>query len=67
MCSTTAAILKMVGTAAGVSLFVANRNHLRPRGPKPRALKTELRSEKMADPKGLAPSAFPQTTGCSSD
>jgi hypothetical protein len=41
--------------------------HLRPRGPKPRALKTELRSDKMADPKGLAPSAFPQTTGCSSD
>ena len=39
--------------------------HLRPRGPKPRALKTELRSDKMADPKGLAPSAFPQTTGCS--
>ena len=70
--------------------------HLRPRGPKPRALKTELRSDeldserlnrapewrmrrrkpwdtaargdlKLADPKGLAPSAFPQTTGCSSD
>ena len=41
--------------------------HLRPPGPKPGALKTELRSEKMADPKGLAPSAFPQTTGCSSD
>ena len=39
--------------------------HLRPRGPKPRALKTELRSDKLADPKGLAPSAFPQTTGCS--
>ena len=39
--------------------------HLRPPGPKPGALKTELRSEKMADPKGLAPSAFPQTTGCS--
>src|SRR5216110_2834093 len=36
--------------------------HLRPPGPKPGALKTELRSEKMADPKGLAPSAFPQTT-----
>ena len=39
--------------------------HLRPPGPKPGALKTELRSDKMADPKGLAPSAFPQTTGCS--
>jgi hypothetical protein len=39
--------------------------HLRPPGPKPGALNTELRSEKMADPKGLAPSAFPQTTGCS--
>lgn len=62
--------------------------HLRPPGPKPGALKTELRSDKMADPKGVgfpsltrwmpqaslfaiancnAPSAFPQTTGCSSD
>lgn len=41
--------------------------HLRPPGPKPGALKTEPRSEKMADPKGLAPSAFPQTTGCSAD
>ena len=41
--------------------------HLRPPGPKPGALKTELHSDKMADPKGLAPSAFPQTTGCSSD
>jgi hypothetical protein len=30
-------------------------NHLRPRGPKPRALKTELRSI-LADPKGVAPS-----------
>ena len=39
--------------------------HLRPPGPRPGALKTELRSDKMADPKGLAPSAFPQTTGCS--
>ena len=28
--------------------------HLRPRGPKPRALKTELRSEKMADPNPAA-------------
>jgi hypothetical protein len=71
--------LKLVGTAgfglpkpykmgAPSKMFaIANCNHLRPRGPKPRALKTELRSEKMADPKGLAPSAFPQTTGCSSD
>ena len=41
--------------------------HLRPRGPKPRALKTELRSEKMADPKGVAPSTLPQTTGRSAD
>ena len=41
--------------------------HPRPPGPKPGALKTELHSEKMADPKGLAPSAFPQTTGCSAD
>src|SRR5213078_2026132 len=39
--------------------------HLRPPGPRPDALKTELRSDKMADPKGFAPSAFPQTTGCS--
>src|SRR5882724_5504112 len=37
--------------------------HLRPPGPKPGALKTELRSEKMADPKGVAPSTLPQTTG----
>jgi hypothetical protein len=29
--------------------------HLRPPGPKPGALKTELRSDKMADQKGLAP------------
>ena len=35
--------------------------HLRPPGPKPGALKTERRSDKMADPKGFAPSAFPQT------
>ena len=41
--------------------------HLRPPGPKPGALKTELRAEKMADPKGLAPSAFPQTTGRSAN
>ena len=41
--------------------------HQRPPGPKPGALNTELRSEKMADPKGLAPSAFPQTTGCSAN
>src|SRR6267143_4045493 len=41
--------------------------HLRPPGPKPGALKTELRSDKMADPKGFAPSAFPQTTGCSAN
>ena len=41
--------------------------HLRSPGPKPGALKTELRSEEMADPKGLAPSAFPQTTGCSAN
>src|SRR5215470_1748749 len=37
--------------------------HLRPRGPKPRALKTKLRSDKLADPKGVAPSTLPQTTG----
>src|SRR5579862_3463548 len=37
--------------------------HLRPRGPKPRALKTELRSDKMALSMGLAPTLFPQTTG----
>ena len=41
--------------------------HLRPPGPKPGALKTELRSEKMADPKGVAPSTLPQTTGRSAD
>ena len=41
--------------------------HLRPPGPKPGALNTELRSEKVADPKGFAPSAFPQTTGCSAN
>src|SRR5208282_2660335 len=29
--------------------------HLRPPGPKPSALNTELHSVKMADPKGLAP------------
>ena len=34
--------------------------HLRPPGPKPGALKTELHSEKMADPKGIAPSTLPQ-------
>src|SRR6266498_610167 len=38
--------------------------HLRPRGPKPRALKTELRSVTMALSMGLAPTLFPQTTGC---
>ena len=41
--------------------------HLRPPGPKPGALRTELRSEKMADPKGVAPSTLPQTTGRSAD
>ena len=41
--------------------------NLRSPGPRPGALKTELRSEKKADPKGLAPSAFPQTTGCSAN
>ena len=41
--------------------------HPRPPGPRPGALKTELRSDKMADPKGFAPSAFPQTTGCSAN
>ena len=50
--------LRMVGT---------QDFHLRPPGPKPGALKTELRSDKMADPKGFAPSAFPQTTGCSAN
>ena len=44
-----------------------NANHLRPPGPKPGALKTELHSEKMADPKGVAPSTLPQTTGRSAD
>ena len=41
--------------------------HLRPPGPKPGALNTELRSDKMAEPKGLAPSTLPQTTGRSAD
>jgi hypothetical protein len=41
--------------------------HLRPPGPRPGALKTELRSDKMADPKGVAPSTLPQTTGRSAD
>ena len=41
--------------------------HLRPPGPKPGALKTELHSEKMADPNGVAPSTLPQTTGRSAD
>src|SRR6059036_2281839 len=41
--------------------------HLRPPGPKPGALKTELHSEKLADPKGVAPSTLPQTTGRSAD
>src|SRR5437773_3358146 len=41
--------------------------HLRPPGPKPGALKTELHSEKMADPKGVAPSTLPQTTGRSAN
>ena len=50
--------LRMVGTAGFPP---------RPPGPKPGALKTELRSDKMADPKGFAPSAFPQTTGCSAN
>ena len=45
----------------------ANYNHLRPPGPKPGALKTEPHSEKMADPKGVAPSTLPQTTGRSAD
>ena len=39
--------------------------HLRPPGPKPGALKTELRSDKkMALPVRLALTVFPQTTGC---
>ena len=42
--------LKLVGTA-GFSLATSRC-----------ALKTELRSDKMADPKGFAASAFPQTT-----
>src|SRR5437773_9413519 len=33
----------------------------------PGALKTELRSAKMADPKGVAPSTLPQTTGRSAN
>ena len=41
--------------------------HLRPPGPKPGAPKTELHSEKMADPKGVAPSTLPQTTGRSAN
>ena len=41
--------------------------HLRPPGPKPGALNTELRFAKMADPKGFAPSTLPQTTGRSAD
>ena len=65
--------LKMVGTAGlgfpsltrwapQVALFASRIViHLRPPGPKPGALNTELRSEKMADLKGFAPSAFPQT------
>jgi hypothetical protein len=38
--------------------------HPRPPGPKPGALDTELRSVKLALPVGLAPTLFPQTTGC---
>jgi hypothetical protein len=34
--------------------------HLRPPGPKPGALKTELHSVKLADSKGLAPGGRPQ-------
>src|SRR5580698_8219909 len=41
--------------------------HLRPPGPRSGALKTELNSVKMADPKGVAPSTLPQTTGRSAD
>ena len=41
--------------------------HLRHPGPKPGALKTEPHSKKMADPKGVAPSTLPQTTGRSAD
>src|SRR5437016_7043864 len=41
--------------------------HPRPPGPRPGALKTELHSEKMADPNGVAPSTLPQTTGRSAD
>src|SRR5581483_4255563 len=41
--------------------------HLRPPGPRPGALKTEPHSDKMADPKGVAPSTLPQTTGRSAD
>jgi len=41
--------------------------HLRPPGPRPGALKTELHSVKLADSKGLAPSTLPQTTGRSAD
>src|SRR5262245_64016532 len=50
MCSATAAIWKW-----------SERQdfHLRPRGPKQRALKTELRSEKMAEPKGVERSTPP--------
>src|SRR5262245_12867468 len=39
-------------------------SHLRPPGPRPGALKTELHSDKMALSMGLAPTLFPQTTGC---
>lgn len=39
--------------------------HLRSPGPRPGALKTEPHSEKLADSKGIAPSTYPQTTGCS--
>ena len=39
--------------------------HLRSLGPKPSVLL--LHYALLADPKGLAPSAFPQTTGCSAN
>src|SRR5690349_13691870 len=37
--------------------------HLRPRGPKPRALKTELRSEKIGAPDGTCTHTLPADNG----
>ena len=37
--------------------------HLRPRGPKPRALKTELRSEKNGGPEGTRTLSLPADNG----